>query len=117
MMRFATVFFVIAGIQALAGCGSPGRQDAYDQVVSRNGFAMDLEALGLPDGHPPVFQGHPALPPGHPPLGSAQPLLPEGHPTLPEGHPRCPADGPMLERPVEEFWDDSIATAPPLVSI
>lgn len=117
MTRLATVTSVLAGILVLAGCGGRDRPDAYDQVVAHNGFAVDLEGLALPDGHPPVFQGHRTLPPGHPPLGDARPLLPEGHPTLPEGHPRCPADGLMLERPVEEHWDRSIVAAPPLVSI
>jgi hypothetical protein len=52
MTRVASVSSVIAGILVLVGCGSKGSFDAYDQVVSRKGFAVDLEALALPDGHP-----------------------------------------------------------------
>lgn len=117
MTPLANGLTVIVGTLLLVGCGTRDRLDAYDNAVSGNGFALELEAFALPEGHPPVFRGHRSLPPGHPPLGDAQPLLPEGHPALPEGHPRCPANGPMLERPVEKHWDGSSVAAPPLISI
>lgn len=117
MTRLASGFTAIVGTLMLVGCDTSDRVDAYDKAVLGDEFAVDLEAFALPDGHPPVFQGHQGLPPGHPPLSGVRPRLPEGHPALPEGHPRCPADGLMLERPVEEHWHDSIVAAPSLISI
>lgn len=98
MKRVATIFAAIAAAATLSACG--GQKDAGRLQVALDGGGFNVRAgvESLPEGHPPLNNGHGrALPDGHPPV-------PGYSPGLPEGHPVCPAGKQLLERGPQGDW-------------